>query len=744
MRTLTRLAATLACCCIICDLAPVSADDPSLQASPEVRVSTISGSGTAGVADGSAHKAQFIEPFGVVYDRSGKLYVSDAGAQRIRIVEKDGFAHTLAGSGEPIATGLWVEGGYQDGPGNTARFNRPAGLAVGSDGVLYVADTNNHCIRRVDADGNVTTYAGRPEAVGHLDGARNVATFDRPTGLALDASGTLYVADFSGIRAISPTGVVKTIPQFGNAPFGVAVANTDAGAVIFAADESGVLRRTPDGIVERYASMPASQKNVRDLQGEQPLGHPFALAAFDDHSIAFTDVRANTVRYLNWSAGSLQTLGGVPVENGAASGGGYRDGSGAQSRFDVPLGIAIRDSRSLVVADGGNKRIREIGGIDRTHDAVLGSTFPKSVSNGGYNIAFVGNSFLWQYTRWSDSIQGMVEQALASTTGTKARIRINPYVLPGSAFGADEQYIELLARGGAADFYVLNINPGNIYPSGDLAGTLQLSATASTWQPFVTSSLRKLRETVEGLHARILVVTTPLATDISPVETAWPELLSGDGQVAPNASVGTLLNDAVRASGVDLLDLWPAFVNDVKAPGHEPLFGSSDPHFSYHGRVVVARALSAWLKQHQPWRSNVVAQGAGISAPPASPSATPTASASPAPAVSYGYKYRPDVVASTDAHAPQIFEIDLNDQQLTAPGPLAVRVLTSINVNGVYAHISGKTIGVPPLVPGDFEASTNMPSMPSFLKGKSYTVQFEAITIDGRRTTADVRIFIKR
>ncbi|MBV8688845.1 MAG: hypothetical protein JOZ59_01955, partial [Candidatus Eremiobacteraeota bacterium] len=378
MRILPRLAAVLACCCLLPAVVPAAADDPSLAASPEVRVATLTGSGIAGFADGSAQKAQFLEPFGVVFDHAGRLYVSDAGAQRIRIVERDGFVHTLAGSGDANSTGLWVEGGYQDGTGAAARFNRPAGLAIGSDQALYVADTNNHCIRRIDAGGNVTTYAGRADMAGRADGPRNIATFDRPTGLASDASGTLYVADFSGIRMISPDGIVTTIPQFGSAPFGVAVAQSDGGPVVFAADESGLWRRMPDGTVERYSSAPSAQKNLRELQGEELLGHPFGLAAFDERSIAFTDVRENTVRYLNWSAGALQTLGGVPVENGAASGAGYRDGDGSQSRFDVPLGIAVKDSGALVVADGGNKRIREIRNIDRAHDAILGTVLPKN------------------------------------------------------------------------------------------------------------------------------------------------------------------------------------------------------------------------------------------------------------------------------------------------------------------------------------------------------------------------------
>jgi len=742
VRLVPRLALALASCCLLCSVTPVLADDPSLSASPEVRVATLSGSGFTGFKDGAARSAQFIEPFGVVYDRAGRLYVSDAGAQRIRVVERDGFVHTLAGSGDADASGVWVEGGYQDGAGDVARFNRPAGLALGADGALYVADTNNHCIRRVDLAGNVTTFAGRPDLAGHADGTRGVATFDRPTGLASDASGTLYVADLSGIRMILPTGVVATIPQFATAPFGVAVANTNAGPVIFAADETGLLRRTPDGVVERYAAAPGGQKNVRDVQGEEPLGHPFGLAAFDDHSVAFTDVRANTVRYLNWSAGALQTLGGVPVQNGAASGAGYRDGSGAQSRFDVPLGIAVKDSRSLIVADGGNKRLREIFNIDRRHDAILGSALPAANSNGTYDIAFVGNSFLWQYTRWSDSIQGMVERSLSSTAG-KTRIRINPYVLPGSAFGADEQYIEYLARGGAANLYVLNINPGNVYPAADIAGALQLATSATDWQPQVTASLQRLRKTLAELHAKLLVVTTPLASYISPVETAWPELLSTEGQVAPNTSVGTLINDAVRASGVELLDLWPVFIRDVKAPGHEPLFGTSDPHFSYHGRVVVAHAVAAWLKQHKPWRSNAANKTAQIPSPSPVPSPTATPTSLPSSG-NFGFIVKPTPASVNDADAPQILEIDLNDQQLAAPGPLAVRVLTSQNVNGVYAHISGRTLGIPPIAPGDFEATTRLPSMPSFLKGRSYSVQFEAITVDGRRTTADVRVFIKR
>lgn len=584
--------------CFAFNLTLASADGPDLIASPEVQVNTISGSGVAGIADGSPREAEFIAPFGLVYDDAGRLYVSDAGGQRIRVVEKDGSTHTLAGSGKVIASGLWVEGGYRDGLGPQARFNRPAGLAIGRDKALYVADTNNHCIRRIDASGAVSTFAGRAGVAGHDDGFRTTATFERPTGMASDDAGNLYVADFFAIRIISPAGIVATLPHFGNAAFGISVVNTASGVVIFVADESGLARRMPDGSIERYAASNA-HVDSKDLQGEQLLGHPFGIAAFDDHSIAFTDVRSNTVRYLNWAAGALQTLGGVPIEDGEASSGGYRDGSGTDSRFDVPLGIVARSDGTLVVADGGNKRLRKITKFDRSHDAVPGTSFPSNLEQSGYRVAFVGNSFVGEYTRWSDSIEGIVENSLSSAAGT-ARIRIEPYVLPQSAFGAEEQYIELLARGGVADFYVLNINPGTLSGAAEL-GNSQLEASPHTWQPLVTSTLRKLNHTLTGLHAGLLVYTTPFGENVSPLETAWPQLFSSEGQTTPDARLGAELNAAVRASGVDMLDLWSVFGAEVRSPNHEPLFGTTDVHLSYHGRAIVAREIAKWFKQRQPW-----------------------------------------------------------------------------------------------------------------------------------------------
>ncbi len=100
--------------------------------------------------------------------------------------------------------------------------------------------------------------------------------------------------------------------------------------------------------------------------------------------------------------------------------------------------------------------------------------------------------------------------------------------------------------------------------------------------------------------------------------------------------------------------------------------------------------------------------------------------------------------AAADGTQPQILEIDLNDQRLSAPGPLAVRVLTSPNVAVVNVSVSGKSASIPVVAPGDFEATTALPDLPSFLKGKSYVVQFEAVTAQGRRQSTEVTVFINR
>jgi glucose/arabinose dehydrogenase len=160
-------------------------DAPPLARHWRASVSTLAGDGVAGFRDGLAERARFSEPFGVAVGPDGTIYVADAGeAHRVRRLTPDGQVSTLAGG----------DRGFADGPGQTARFSTPSGLALAPDGTLFVADTGNNAIRRVAPDGSVTTIAGGGIA-GDADGMGREARFNGPIGVAVDRKGRVLVAD---------------------------------------------------------------------------------------------------------------------------------------------------------------------------------------------------------------------------------------------------------------------------------------------------------------------------------------------------------------------------------------------------------------------------------------------------------------------------------------------------------------------------------------------------------------------
>jgi len=151
----------------------------------ETDVYTYAGNGSVGLVDGYRTSAKFAAPTKMVEDSSGKLIISDMGNHAIRVIDSAGYVTTLAGNGEP---------GYANGTGGQARFNRPTAVVFNPlDGMTYVADSHNNCIRRVDASGNVTTYAGSNEG-GRVDGTLAQARFDGPVDLVING-GYMYVSD---------------------------------------------------------------------------------------------------------------------------------------------------------------------------------------------------------------------------------------------------------------------------------------------------------------------------------------------------------------------------------------------------------------------------------------------------------------------------------------------------------------------------------------------------------------------
>ena len=185
-------------------------------------ITPVAGSLGSGSTDGPAASATFNQPLGLTQDAAGNIYVADTGNHTIRRIAADGTVSTLAGLAGTI--------GAADGTGAAARFNSPGAIAIGPDGDLYVADSGNHLVRRVTTGGGVTTYAGSTS--GFADGApATTAQFNNPVGIAAGANGDVLVADQQNAR-------VGRILRNGNV----------AGAVETLAGNGTVSAASPDGI----------------------------------------------------------------------------------------------------------------------------------------------------------------------------------------------------------------------------------------------------------------------------------------------------------------------------------------------------------------------------------------------------------------------------------------------------------------------------------------------------------------
>jgi sugar lactone lactonase YvrE len=175
---------------------------------PEGVVSNLAGQAgpSSGSVDGAASNARFRHPEGVAVDRTGNIYVADVENQTIRKITSEGIVSTLAGLAD-------TDGSSVDGIGNNARFFFPSGVAVDANGNVYVAEWGGHTIRKITPEGLVSTLAGSAGSPGSFDGVGNSARFQNPAGVALDDGGNLYVADEGNhtIRKITATGFVSTL-----------------------------------------------------------------------------------------------------------------------------------------------------------------------------------------------------------------------------------------------------------------------------------------------------------------------------------------------------------------------------------------------------------------------------------------------------------------------------------------------------------------------------------------------------
>jgi len=292
----------------------------------------------------------FFSPAGVAVDGGGNIYVADYGNNLIRKITASGLVSTLAGSGN--------QGSINAG-GVLASFNQPTGIAVDATGNVFVGDAGNDIIRKITPDGTVTTFAGS-DSTGYADGAAATASFFHPEGITLDAAGNVYVADAGNnlIRKVSG-GTVSTIAgnKLGTTadnifsdPTGVAI---DAEGNIYTANflASNILKINSAGTVSVFAG----SGNIGSLNGTgiaASFYFPNSLAVDAGGNVYVSDGVNNLIRKIT-PDGTVSTFAGSGVA-------GAVDGNGAAASFNGPAGLAVDAVGNVYVADANNNRIRKI------------------------------------------------------------------------------------------------------------------------------------------------------------------------------------------------------------------------------------------------------------------------------------------------------------------------------------------------------------------------------------------------
>ena len=278
--------------------------------------------GSAGSTDGTGSAARFNYPYGVAVDTEGNVFVADYANHTIRKVTSAGVVTTLAGTAGSSGT--------TNATGSAARFNNPFGVAVDTAGNIFVGDSANHSIRKVTSAGVVTTLAGTSGSLGSTDGTGSAARFYYPIGVSVDTAGNVFVADYANqtIRKVTSAGVVTTLAGTARA--------------IGAIDATGSAAR---------------------------FNYPYGVAVDTAGNVFVGDRGNHTIRKVT-SAGVVTTLAGTAGSSGTTN------ATGSAARFYEPSGVSVDTAGNVFVADVNNHTIRKVtsAGVVTTEAGLAGSS----------------------------------------------------------------------------------------------------------------------------------------------------------------------------------------------------------------------------------------------------------------------------------------------------------------------------------------------------------------------------------
>ncbi len=318
-----------------------------------VVISTTAGSGKAGYKDGKGTAAVFRNVMGIAFGATGTVWIADSGNHRIRKMAADGTVTSVTGIGKAS---------FADGPASKAAFHWPADLAAAPDGSVWVADRSNSRIRRVAKDGSVTTIAG--QSGGFANGKGSTARFNNPYGIDITKGGVAVVADHynNRVRRITADGTVSTLAggkyDFKDGkgasaafrrPLGIAL---DGEGNAFVADHlnHAIRRVAPDGTVTTVAG--TGKPGYLDGPGKNARMHyPWGVATDSGGRVYFVDRNNHRVRRIDRSGNVSALIGSIA---------GYVEGTAATARISGPTGIAVDARGRVLISDYNNHRLRWI------------------------------------------------------------------------------------------------------------------------------------------------------------------------------------------------------------------------------------------------------------------------------------------------------------------------------------------------------------------------------------------------
>jgi len=453
-------------------------------------ITTVAGNATPGFAgdNGQATSAELANPYGLAIDAAGNLYIADSSNNVVRKVA-NGLITTVVGNGSSGFSG-------DNGPAASAQLNGPSGVAVDSAGNLYIADTLNNVVRKVSA-GVIATVAGTgTPGSGGDNGPPTSAQLYAPSGIAVDSSGNLYIADSANnrIRLVSG-GVIATIAGTGTpglsgdngpainaqlyAPSGIAV---DSSGNLFIADTyNGIIREISNGVISTVAgngTLGYAGDNGPALRAQ--LNNPYGIAVDSVGNLYIADTADQRIRKVS-SSGTIATVAG----NGTP---GFSGDSGPAptAQLNSPYGLTVDSAGKVYIADYNNNRVRLLTPVIPCAYSVSPATMQAAVAGGSLTVGIKTTpSCSWTVTNlpaWitvSGASSGTGSASVTLVVAPNSGASVSATILIGGA--------SLTVTQPAASACIYALSPGGV-ALGVAGGTGTINVSVSTGCPWAAST----------------------------------------------------------------------------------------------------------------------------------------------------------------------------------------------------------------------------------------------------------------